>query len=134
MQGIRSDSNSLPDPSPARSGPLGRPAGRLARNPGALPPGRASRRATSLQSGRLRRSEGGFIVRPGRVHAELPVEQRPREPQRARESERAIGEPQVEVEAERRPLHRVQGVQVDRDRAADDLVEEVLAKLDLALP
>ena len=45
-----------------------------------------------------------------------------------------VCEPEGEVEAERRPLHRAQGVQVDRDRAADDLVEEVLAKLDLALP
>ena len=48
-------------------------------------------------------AERGLIVRPGRVHAELPVELRPREAERARESERAIGEPQVEIEAERRP-------------------------------
>ena len=40
------------------------------------------------------------IVRLLRVHAELPVEQRPREPQLALQRERAIGEPQVEVEVE----------------------------------
>ena len=39
------------------------------------------------------------IVRLLRVHAELPVEQRSREPQLALQRERAIGEPQVEVEA-----------------------------------
>ena len=62
--------------------------------------------------------------------ADLPVELPPREAQRALERERPVCEPEVEVEAERRPLHRAQGVQVDRDRAADDLVKEVLAKLD----
>ena len=86
------------------------------------------------QTVRAKVADGEFIVRPGRVYAELPVEQRPREPKRTLESERAIGEPQVQIESERRPLHRAQGVQVDRDRAADDLVEEVLTKLDPALP
>ena len=48
--------------------------------------------------------------------------------------ERAIGEPEVQVEAEGRPLNRLEDVQVERDRVGDDFVKELLAKLDLALP
>ena len=72
--------------------------------------------------------------RAGQVRAELPVEQRPCEPQRALQCERVTGEPQVEVEAERRSFHRLEDAQVDRDRVADNLVEEVLAEFDRAFP
>ena len=71
---------------------------------------------------------------PGRVRAELPVEMFSREAQLARESERAIGEPEVEVEAERRPLHRLENFYIYRERVGDDFVKEPLAELNLALP
>ena len=73
-------------------------------------------------------------MRVRRVSAELPVDQRPRELQWALECERAIGEPEVQVEAEWRPLERLERAQVERDRVRDDLVEELLAKLDRAFP
>ena len=77
---------------------------------------------------------GAYIARLRRVRAELPVEQRPCEPQRALESERPVCEPEVEVEAEGRPLHRLEDVQVERDRVGYDFVKELLAKLDFTLP
>ena len=77
---------------------------------------------------------GVCIARLGRVYAELPVEQRPREPQRALERERPVGEPQVQVESERRPLERSQDVHVERNRVRDDLVKKILAEFYLALP
>ena len=46
------------------------------------------------------------------------------EPQRSAEREHAVGEPQVEIEAQGAALERREGVHVDRDGVADDLVEE----------
>ena len=86
------------------------------------------------QTVRAEVSDGEFIGRLGRVYAELPVKQRPREPQRTREVEHPVREPGVHVEAERRPLEALEDVQVERDRVLDDLLKELLAELDFALP
>ncbi len=77
---------------------------------------------------------GALLGGLGRIRAELPVELPPRETERAREVEGPVGEPQVQVESKRRPLEALEDVHVDRDRVADDLVKELLAKLDFALP
>lgn len=41
--------------------------------------------------------------------------------------------PRLEINPERRLLHRLQCVHVERHRVADDLLEEFLGRLDLAL-
>ncbi len=69
-----------------------------------------------------------------RGRAELPVELLPREAQRSLEGERPVREPEVQVEAERRPLHRLEDMQVNRYRVRDDLVEKLLPELDRAVP
>ena len=58
-----------------------------------------------------------------RVRAELPVELPPRQAQRRLEIERPVREPEVQVEAEGRPLYRLEDVQIDRYRVRDDFVE-----------
>ena len=83
------------------------------------------------------RAEGVYgapVTSLGRIRAELPVELRPRDAERAREVERPIDEPQIQVEAERRPLETLEDVQVERDRVGDDFMKELLAELDFALP
>ena len=45
-----------------------------------------------------------------------------------------VCEPEVEVEAERRPLHRLENFHIYRERVGDDFVKEPLAELNLALP
>ena len=50
------------------------------------------------------------------------------------ESEGAVAQPEVEIEAQRRTLERLEGVQVERNRMTDDLLKELLAQFDLALP
>ena len=69
-----------------------------------------------------------------RVRAELFEELPPGEAQRRLEREGAIDEPEVQVEAERRPLKGAQRVHVERDRMKDDLVEKLLPELDRAVP
>jgi len=44
--------------------------------------------------------------------------------------EQPVRQPQVEIEPERAALHRLQHGHIERDRARDDLVEELLAELD----
>ena len=68
------------------------------------------------------------------ARAELPVELLPREAQRSLEGECPVREPEVQVEAERRPLHRLEDMQVNRYRVRDDLVEKLLPELDRAVP
>ena len=41
---------------------------------------------------------------------------------------------EIQVEASQQPLHCLEDVQVERDRVGDNFVQELLAKLDLALP
>ena len=69
-----------------------------------------------------------------RGRAELPVELLPREAQRGLYGECPVREPEVQIEAERRPLHRLEDMQVDRYRMRDDLVEKLLPELDRAVP
>ena len=69
-----------------------------------------------------------------RVRAELFKELLPRETQRRLEREGAIDEPEIQVEAERRPLQRLKGVHVERDRVRDDLVKKFFPESDRALP
>ena len=50
-------------------------------------------------------------------------------------SEKArIGQPQVEIKAQRGPLERLEGVHVERHRVADDLVKEVFAEANSCSP
>ena len=60
----------------------------------------------------------GVLARFGRVRAELAVELFPREAQRPLERKRPVDEPEVQIETERRPFERPEGVQVERDRCA----------------
>ena len=69
-----------------------------------------------------------------RDRAELMVQLPPGEPLRGTKREGAVDQPEVEIESQRRPLERLQGVHVDRHRVTDDLVEELLSQFDLALP
>ena len=59
---------------------------------------------------------------------------RPGNSQQILESEGPVGQPQVEIEAQGGPLERREDVQVDGDRMADDLLEELLAEPDGAVP
>ena len=62
------------------------------------------------------------------VRTKLLIELFPREAQRALERKRPIDEPEVQVEAEWRPLERLEAVQVERDRVRDDLVGKILPR------
>ena len=52
------------------------------------------------------------------VRTKLPIELFPREAQRALKRKRPIDEPEVQVEAEWRPLERLENVQVEQDPVA----------------
>ena len=45
-----------------------------------------------------------------------------------------VGEPEVQIETQRRALEGREGVHVERHRMADDLVEELLPQIDFTLP
>ena len=77
---------------------------------------------------------GAIIARLSRSPPELTVEARPREPERTFQREGPVGKPQVQIQAQRRALKSLQDVQIQRDRVADDLVEELLAQFNLAIP
>ena len=65
----------------------------------------------------------------------LPSRQEPPgEPQRSAEREGPVHQPEVEVKAQGGAFERREGVHVERNRMVDDLVEELLAQLDLAIP
>ena len=68
------------------------------------------------------------------MRPELAVHLSPGEAQWSAEGEGAVGEPQVEIEAQGAALERREGVHVERDGVADDLVEEWLAQVDFAIP
>ena len=76
----------------------------------------------------------GVLARFGRVRAELAVELFPREAQRPLKRKRPVDEPEVQIETERRPFERPEGVQVERDRVRDDLVEQFFPEPDRAVP
>ena len=75
------------------------------------------------ETGRAEVADGIFLRCLRGVHAKLPVELFPREGERRLEPERPVGEPQVEIEAERRSLEPLEDIQVERDRVRDDLVK-----------
>ena len=75
-----------------------------------------------------------FVAGFRRVRSKLPVEVSPSEAERSAEGEGAVGQPQVEVEAQGAAFEGLQGVHIERDGMADDLVEERLAQEDLAVP
>ena len=69
-----------------------------------------------------------------RVRSELAVHLPPCDLHRGRQRESPVGEPQVEIEAQRASLEPLQSIHVERHGVADDLVEECLAQIDFALP
>ena len=75
-----------------------------------------------------------FSLAFGRVRSELAVQLPPGEALWSTEREGAVGEPQVEIEAQGAAFESLQGVHVEGHRVADDLVEERLAQEDLAVP
>ena len=77
---------------------------------------------------------GSLVARPVRFHTELTIEARPAKPHRAIQREGPIGDPHVEIKAQRRALHGREGVHVERHRVVDDLIEEIFAEPDLAVP
>ena len=62
------------------------------------------------ETGRAEVADGIFLRCLRRVHAELPVDLFPREGERRLEPERPVGEPQVEIEAERRPREPLEDI------------------------
>ena len=66
----------------------------------------------------------------GEVRAELGPERLPRDRRTPSEIAHAVGEPAVDVQAQRRATERAQGPEVDRHWVAHDLVEEVTGELD----
>ena len=69
-----------------------------------------------------------------RIFVELAVELPPSELQRTPDCKGSVVEPEVEIEAQGATLEGFQDVHIERHRMLDDLVEELLAQLDLALP
>ena len=63
-----------------------------------------------------------------RVRAELAVELPPSELLRSAEREGAVGEPQVQIKAQRTSLERRESVHVNRYGVVDDLVKELLPR------
>ena len=73
------------------------------------------------------------LALPGSV-PNWAVQEPPSEPQRSAEGEGPIGEPQVEIEAQRRPFECLEGGEIEWDRMAHNLVEESLTQPHLAFP
>ena len=91
----------------------------------------SSRKQNRPEAARVEHASGRHARR---VRAKLPVELPPGQAQRRLKIERPVREPEVQVEAEGRPLYRLKDVQIDRYRVRDDFVKELLAKLDRAVP
>ena len=77
--------------------------------------------------------DGVLVVGLGGVQTKLAVEVLPGEALRSAEREGAIGEPQVEIEAQGAALEGREGVHVQRHRMADNLVEESPTRFNLAV-
>ena len=71
--------------------------------------------------------DGAFIAGLGRINPELAAHLPSREPKRALHAECPVGEPQVEIEAQRRALEAREDVHIEWHEVADDLVEERLS-------
>ena len=77
---------------------------------------------------------GALIGRLVGVGSKLAVELLPGQLEGPVQGKSPVEQPQVEVEAQRRPLEGVQDVQVDGDGVLDYLLKEVLAEADGAVP
>ena len=86
------------------------------------------------QTVRTKSLDGAIFSRLGWIHPELAIEARPGEPQRPIQCESPICQPQIEIDTQRRALEGLQDIQVQRHRVLGDLLEELLAEFDLALP
>ena len=75
-----------------------------------------------------------FVAGVVRVRSELAVQEPPREPQRSTEREGPVDQPQVEIEAQRRPFEGLEGGEIEWHRMAHNLVEESLTQSHLAFP
>ena len=78
--------------------------------------------------------DGVLIVCLEGVQTKLAVEVLPGEVQRSAEREHAVGEPQVEIEAQGATLERRESVHVEWDRVADNLIKESLTQSHFAFP
>ena len=70
-----------------------------------------------------------------RVHSELPIHLLPGEALRSTKREDPVGEPQVQVQAQRRAFEGREGVHVNRHRVTLMIsLKNFLTQIDLALP
>ena len=74
------------------------------------------------------------ILRLCGVRPELAVDLLPGEAQRTFQREGPVGDPLVEIKAQRRTFDGFEDVYIQRHRVQDDFIKEFLAQLDLALP
>ena len=86
------------------------------------------------QAVRAKGVDSAIIARLDRVHSELTIEAHPGEPERTPQRESPIGQPQIEINTQRRALEGLQDIQIQRHRVANDLLEELLAQFNPAVP